>query len=314
MDPIDQPADTGTGTEVETDEYAFLDTLDADEQEPTTVDNGDGPPVIQDGDNPKWAPFLEKIPTAFHSLFKEELKARDREVDLAFQERAKQWEPYKKFRDEKIDPEILQKSYDFAQYMAQNPVEIYAQLHESLTNDPRYRPILEQRGLLQAVEAVKADAEENGDPDPFAAEDPMAAVKALQLELKQRDEAMAEVFRNQQFEAQQAQWQREEAQTIENSFANIESRTGPLKPSIKAQIVKEALMMGQTQGRYVPIEEAAVEVFRFMREARPKQSAPRTIPGGGNIPQRQAVDPADMSKEDRVAAVMRIAQQMSDQD
>lgn len=314
MDPLDdQQADAGTGTE-EVDQYAFLDNISdpEPEQEPTT--EVEGQPTLEEGDNPKWAKFLADVPTAFIPMMKEKLKELDRETNEGFRKKAEEWAPYKPFREKNIDPDVLQKAYDFAQYTAQNPVEIYAQLHERLTADPNYRQILEQRGLLQAVAAAKADAEENGEPDPFAAEDPNEAIKALRAEIAQRDQQMLQIYQQQQEEAQQAQWQQEEAQNIETSFANIETRTGRLPDSVKSQIIEKAIMMGQARNGPVSIEEAAVQVFRFMQEARPKRSAPRTIPGGGNIPQPQGVDPSEMSKDDRVEAVRRIAAQLADKD
>jgi hypothetical protein len=311
MDLDDQQADAGTGEN--NDEFAFLDVIDEPtEEEPSEV--VEGQPILEEGDNPKWAKFLQDVPSAFLPMMKEKLKELDRETNEGFQRKAEEWAPYKPLRELNVDPGVLRQSYEFAQYMAQNPVEIYSQLHDRLTQDPNYRQILEERGLLHAVAAAQADAEETG-ADPFAADDPIEAVRALEARLADRDREFLELFEQQrqteQFEAVKA----EETQNIENSFTAIEGKIGrPLDIPMRRQITGQAIMMGQQQGRYVSVEEAAVEVFRFLKQARPRQSAPRTIPGGGNIPQAQVANPADMDKDQRIEAVMRIRDQLAERD
>lgn len=63
-------------------------------------------------DNPKWQPFLDKLPESLHTIIKPELEAWDKGVQQRIQEVHEQYKPYKEFVDNKVDPQIIEQGLD----------------------------------------------------------------------------------------------------------------------------------------------------------------------------------------------------------
>src|SRR5690242_8038326 len=102
MDPDNEVVDQGEGQSTEP--QFDIDAFNKPEPEQTSP--------ISDGDNPKWEPFLKDIPTAFHDKFKTQLRTWDQQVQQSYQDKAKEWEPFKEFRDNKVDPAYLKSAYE----------------------------------------------------------------------------------------------------------------------------------------------------------------------------------------------------------
>lgn len=247
------------------------------------------------GDNPKWAPLLEKIPSPFHGELKGYLSERDRDVNSRFEEIHQQYAPYKTFREQNIDPNMLMGSYQVAQQMRQNPVAFYNQFKEALMQQGLLEREAAQVAQQQVQNAQQPNAE--GEDDPY-----LSQIAELKESIQQRDQQLAQFFQAQQEEQMQARMVEEETTRIENDFQAIEQRVGTLSGHLRSQIIEKAMIMGQQQGRYVSIPEAAQEVFAFIQAARSTaRPAPNTIPAGGSNAHVPAKDPAEMTQEERWA-------------
>jgi hypothetical protein len=312
MDPLET---TGQGELAQPDEFASLDLSGFEPNETvegTAPDTGQG---NNDGSNPLYADLLKEIPSAFHPLVTKQLSEWDRQAQERFQQRAQQeeqaWSGFKQFRDQKVDPAYLASAYGLAQALQQDPVGIYANLHQRLTSDPNFRQALQERGLLQ--QAVQ-EAQQQQSPDAFAEDDVAKQVEALKQQIQQRDEQLVQFFQQKEHEEREQQYFEEETQRIDNDFASLEQKIGrPLPREVKAQIAQTAAMLGQTAGRYVSVIEAAPQVFRLIQAAQAGQRIPPSfIPtSGGALPQPQQKDPGEMTFDERVAYLTQLSQNNS---
>jgi hypothetical protein len=307
---MDPDLDQGEGQSAETEFDLDLSGFSA--EEPTTGQEAESTASpIADGDNPKWAPFLEGIPTVMVDTIKAKLRELDRQTNEGFQKKAQEWEPYKPFRDQKIDPVYLQNSYQLAKALEENPVEILANLQQRLSADPNFRRILEERGLIPGAAPKEEQA-----ADAFTAETPEQQIAALQKHIEERDQQLLAFFQQQQNEQIEQQTYAETIQSIDTDFATIESQIKQTLPQeVKAQIVQTAMVMGQQSGKYVSVIEAAPRVFQVLRSAQTgRRAAPRTIPtSGGNLPRPTTSDPADYTKDERVAAIQAMVANVNQQ-
>lgn len=301
MDPeeIDQQDSNVTGVESDAIDYSTFGVTPEQPEQPS----GQAEEVK---DNPKWAPFLEAIPTPFHEPVKRHLKEWDQGINQRFQELNQQWAPFKRFREENIDPERLQRSYELANRLATDPTGFYNDLYTSLV----------QRGLLQEQVQQQAEQQAQGNEGDPNEDDPyVQRLTRLERQLQERDEALATMFQEQEQQAVLQRTLQEETAAIDQGFQAIETRLGSaLSNPLKAQIVEKAMVMGQQQQRYVTIEEAANEVFRFLSAARNLAKAPpRGIPTGGGIPQTPVADPGEMTREQRFEKAREIRARFENQ-
>lgn len=265
-------------------------------------------PAVQEeptGGNPAWNPYLEKVPAGMHSLVKPAFEAWDQDVQRRFQEINEQWGPYKKFRDEKVDPEYLDRARSFADKLQNDPVSVYQTLHQFFQQDQRYQAQLVQLGLMPDPNA-NAQQKPGNDDGELDADDPFAKIKELEEKLNNFQRSQFEALEQQQFEQQYNETYQNTVNEIETDFQAIETKTGPLPQMVKAEIVKQAKMMGLERGDYVSVIEAAPHVFAFMKQARAgMKSAPRPV-GSGSVPQSQSFDPATADDNTRMSVIKDI--------
>lgn len=253
------------------------------------------------GVNPAWNEYLKDVPESLRPLVTPAFESWDKGVQEQFVRLKSQFEPFKRFQEREIDPEYLDRAYDVAQRLQNDPVAIYQSLHQYFQQSPQHLQQLQQLGLLPTPPEEKAAP--NGNLEP---EDPIAA---LQQEIEQlKYERLQELQ-----EAQVAQEFNQEYErtvtAIETDFNAIEAKTGNLPANVKAEIIKQAQVMGQQQQRYVSVVEAAPHVFRFIQQARAgMKSAPRPV-GSGSVPQSSSFDPTTASDDERAARIAQIVQQ-----
>lgn len=262
----------------------------------------------QETGNPAWNEYLENIPAGMHSLVTPAFQAWDRKVQERFQEIGQQWEPFKKFRDQNIDPEYLERAHSVAQQLQNDPVGVYASLHQFFQQSPQYQQQLIERGLAPAPVQEAADKQQEG----LEVQDPSDEVAALRQELEQFKQQQFEALQQQQLHEEYQQTYNETLNTIKADFATIEQRTGTLPESVKAEIIKEAQFLGQQTGKPVSVIEAASNVFRFMQQARSGvKSAPRPV-GSGSVPQSPSFDPVTADADSRLEYVKGLVARMQD--
>lgn len=91
--------------------------------------NEAAPENNEHGDNPKWQPFLEKIPEGLRDIVKPTLTEWDQNVNQRFQELHSQYEPYKKYDDfvkNGVDPALLSQALTLMNALNEDPNKVVA--------------------------------------------------------------------------------------------------------------------------------------------------------------------------------------------
>lgn len=110
-------------------------------------------------DNPKWQPFLDKLPESLHPIIKPELEAWDKGVQQRIQEVHDQYKPYKAFVDNNIAPEIIDQGLDILAQVTDDPGAFVKRVDE----------VYKLNLFEQAV--PPADPSDDGTPYGYSVED-----------------------------------------------------------------------------------------------------------------------------------------------
>lgn len=269
------------------------------------------PEEVGTGINPAWNPYLKDVPEGLHDMVTPAFKAWDEGVQKRFQEINDQWAPFQRFRDAKIEPDYIERSIGLAQQLQQDPVGVYQALNQFFQQSPQHLQRAIELGLIPNPNAAQAPEASSGELSP---EDPMEKIAKLEQQLQDFQKQQLETFQRQQEEVKFNETYQATVNQIEQDFSQIEQTLKRELPGpVKAEIIKHAQFMGQQQGRFVSVIEAAPHVFQFMQQARAGiRKAPNPV-GSGTIPQPPNVDPATASKEDRINMADAIFDRISQQ-
>jgi hypothetical protein len=127
------------------------------------------------GGHPAWKEILDQLPEEFHPLVTPKLEAWDSGVQTRFQNLQSQYEPYKTFIEQEVDPDYLVQAAQLAAAIEQDPERVYKALAEAY-------------GYGQGV----ADTTEVTDPDDT--DDPDDPIAARLAEHERMLERMAEAY------------------------------------------------------------------------------------------------------------------------
>lgn len=244
-----------------------------EQPQPAVAESPEQPGFTPDeGDNARWAGFLKDIPTAFHSQFKNQLKEWDRQVNGRFQDIHKEWEPYKPFREAKVDPEQINYGLQLMQLLETQPYELYQALAQL--------PDVQQ--MIQPEEPEPDSEEQYVDP------------KFQQLE--QLVQIMAQQMLNQgeqQTAAQADSMLEEEIEAARQQFGDFD-----MNYVLQYAYAKESSI------------EEAVQAYRQMEQSiltnqnRPSSVAPQVM-GGGGVPSNH-IDSSKLSEKDRKSLAVQM--------
>lgn len=130
-----------------------------DQQDNSSQDDGQQPKI-----NPKWKNLLDVIPDSLHGIVTPHLQEWDRGVTQRFQEIREEYNPYKPFVENKIDPQEIQNAINLAQAIQNDPASVVQRMvdhfnleqykQQQLSTDPDEVPDLDDLGGLD-VEALK---------------------------------------------------------------------------------------------------------------------------------------------------------------
>jgi hypothetical protein len=116
--------------------------------QPIEETNGDitqGQPVVEDNQNdtgtsnedtttgghPAWKEILDQLPDEFHPLITPKLEAWDAGVQTRFQSLQSQYEPFKQFVEQEVDPAFIEQAIGLAAAIEQDPERVYKALAEA---------------------------------------------------------------------------------------------------------------------------------------------------------------------------------------
>lgn len=81
-------------------------------------------------DNPNWKPLLDAVPNDLHPLIKPHLEAWDKGVQERFKQIHDQYDPYKQFVENKVDPRHIGQGLDILGQISDNPAAFVKKVDE----------------------------------------------------------------------------------------------------------------------------------------------------------------------------------------
>lgn len=245
-----------------------------DNSAPVGTENQDSPNE-NGGVNPAWNPVLESIPAEFHNVLTPHFKEWDsnyqKGLEKARSEVQAQYDPYKPFIENQVDPQQIQQSLELFQILENDPQRVYEALHEQFGTE---------------------DFAQGQDDDDFSY-DPGAVENSPQFQQLQANfNALAEQIQSQQE-------QQQEQQIYEEELNNIQSTVEDLAPKFqqqygfemdREQVLRIAIQNMEMTNSDLDIPGAAKEfadmVSRYRTPAPPPgQQTPNVLPTNGGIPQ-----------------------------
>ena len=111
---------------------------------------------MEDNNNPAWNEFLNIIPEDLHSQITPILSQWDKNIQAKFDTVASEWEPYKNFKDNKIDPQNLEFGINLVNQLSNDPKSVYDALKE------HYKFDIDK--ITDTAKPSKEDTEDTVDP------------------------------------------------------------------------------------------------------------------------------------------------------
>ena len=250
--------------------------------------------------NPFWGEVEKVVGPNTYKLIQPHLAKADTEARNRISQLNQSFAPWKTLSDQGVTPDHVNQAIGVVRQL--NDPDGQVQVYESL------RTFLEREGRLPN-QGELAQEIENNDEDPEEADPRDQELQAL----KQQQQQIAEFLANQQLAAQQQQAEAEAESWLSSETERVKNAGGFDDQDMK-EIVRIAAFQAQTSGELPESLDAAVAQFSAMRDRirstpRPGQLAPRVPSGpGGGTPSAQAVDPGNMSKEQRRELVAQMLQ------
>lgn len=87
------------------------------------ISEGGNTPVapVEDATNPMWSPLLEQLPQSLHGMVTPHLKEWDKNYTQSMQKVHSQYEPWKPFIENQVDPNVAYQSWQAIQNLEANP-------------------------------------------------------------------------------------------------------------------------------------------------------------------------------------------------
>jgi len=236
---------------------------ETDNTEAASQETGGGEP---------WASALEHIPSQFHGDVKPALETWYQKFS---QDVTKQYEPWKPFIDQKVDPSQLQNAWQLAAALEQDPVN-------TLTNIRRF---YEQNGIKFEESVQQPNQQQQQPPKPldFNAQDlddPRLQAFAQQLEeIKKQNELMAQVLvRNNESEKA-----KQEDARVATEFENLHAK---MKQKYGGRDFNEQFVGGLALATGMTLEQAAEAYYQEINATAisMQRPAPSVIGTGGGLP------------------------------
>lgn len=150
------------------------------------LDYSGGSEGTGDQGNPAWSTFFDVIPSEFHEKVKPVLQEWDRGVQDRFQKVHSDYEPWKPFIENKVDPEHAQFALNLLNRLDTNPAEVHKAIAEYYKLDAPVNP---------GTGSGQGQAEPSEEADPYD-----ARFKTLE----EHNRVMAQILLSQR-EAEEAQ-------------------------------------------------------------------------------------------------------------
>lgn len=277
-----------------------------EEQQEVTQDVG-GEQQPGDGYNPAWEPLRQQLGLQFETIKPELAK-----IDKSFNEHVTkvngQYAPWKQFAEQGITPEQVSQAFTMLQRLNDNPEEIYNALGKFLQENGR----LPQTASEAAQ--VAEDAEEDGDE---YLSDEAKEIKALKKKLADFEALVTGQTEQAQQAAEAAQREAmvvQAEQELQQEFIAFKTAHPGISDEDMLEIQQRHYFYALQGPEHIrSLEDVGKEFFalqeRIRSTPRPTDKAPRLPGAGGAVPQGQAKDPSEYSREESQEALAALLMQ-----
>lgn len=241
----------------------------------------------QDAMNPAWKPLLDKIPTQFHNMIAPDLKTWDTNYQQGMQKVHSQYEPYKPFIDQSIEPATLNEAMLVYQAMQDNPGDFVKAVSEF------YK--LEQGQVAQQQEITGEE-----EPPPF---------DITQLPEWQQQQQLVQTLAQAMLQQDQQSKETQAEAQLNQEFEAAKGKHGNFDETWVAQHM-------YLQGSDIDTAVAAYKQFEqsiIAQHQRPGANAPVMMGSGGGLPSQQTPvsDMTDAQRKSYIAQRLAQLQQQS---
>lgn len=253
----------------------------------------------QQPSNPFWGEVEKLTGPNVYKLIQPHLAKADTEARQRVESVNQSYAPWKQLVDQGITPEHVMQSIGVVRQL--NDPQGQLQIYESLRN------FLRENGRLPDQQELQEQVEEDTDPENDPRFDNLA----------KQQQAIVQFLQAQQQREQQAQIDQEADAWADNEWKRVTQAHPELSREDLADVAQ--ILAAQTNRGEEPNIDNAVAAFSAMRDRirttpRPGQNAPRIPSGvGGGTPQGGAIDPSNLSKDQRRELVAQMLQRGNQQ-
>lgn len=219
-------------------------------------------------------PFLQEIPEEHRETFAPYVQKWDANTTRKFQELHSQYDPYKDFVENQIDPGALTQAYQLYELLNTEPQTLWASLNQ----------IAQQEGWMNGQQGLPGTGELGGEDDPFQGLPPALKQQwdAREAQIQQLTQ-FAEIAAGKLLSQEEQVEQRQADQELESNLQNWHKEFGDFDD---AYVMKE-LAIGANIEQAVASYKNFVQTLMQQQELAgrgPGAAAPRVLAGGGVIP------------------------------
>lgn len=249
-----------------------------------TGEEGQAPPEPQGGNSPN--PFLADIPEEHREIVAPYQQRWDAQTTRKFQELHSQYDPYKDFVENQVDPQALTQAYQLYELLNSEPQTLWASLNQ----------IAQQEGWGNGQQGPPGTGE-LGEDDPFQGLPPALKQQwdAREAQIQQLTQ-FAEIAAGKLLSQDEQVEQRQADQELTNSLESWHKEFGDFDD---AYVMKE-LAIGANIEQAVASYKGFIQTIMQQQEMAgrgPGATAPHVLAGGGVIP-GSGTDITKASKQD----------------
>jgi hypothetical protein len=250
---------------------------------PDPNDSGGNGPDDTSG-NPAWNDLLNEIPQSLHHIVTPHLTKWDQGVQQKFQQIQQQnsnYEPYKDFVDNKVDPQAIQQALAVMGMINEKPDQFYKEMQTFYKDDPRFAPDPNTSQGVPEVDPTQQQQNQQQQPQFNIETDPRFQ------QMQQQQEIIAN-FLSSQVTQQQAQ---QEDAALDKEMKTLETKYGQYDEDYVLGLAQSGIGLEQAVQRYKQVEA------KFRSSGVPGSNFPPVVSPNGGVPST-AIDPKTLSRQD----------------
>lgn len=245
-----------------------------------------------DSINPAWNDLLSVVPSMLHSQVTPHLKKWDQNYQTGISKVHSQYEPYKQFVENKIDPSQLDYGYQLVQALENKPAEVIDALITFARDNDIQLTSLQQQQLAEAAAESEQGLDENDISSHPQVQQLMQQVEALKQQVEQTTEKEQLAAAEKQLDADLANLREKYGEFDEEWVFTkcLADPKGDLEAAVKA---------------FKAFEESVAE--KVSSSSRP--GAPQVLgPGGGNVTAGLEPPKTEAERKSRIQSILQQSQ------